>query len=72
MGKQPRVCFMCDSVMEEKDVLTTTGWGDFLTTVTAKAWVCPTCGQKVFSAEEVDRLQELGQRLAQEAKEQRR
>lgn len=60
-----RKCFSCGSDMEEKTISTETGWGKYKLTIDGvKAYVCPNCGEVVFSAEEVHMLQELGKSLS--------
>jgi YgiT-type zinc finger domain-containing protein len=47
--------------MEERTISTVAGWGKYRLTIDGvKAYVCPNCGEIVFSAEEVHMLQELG------------
>ena len=56
-----RKCFICGTDMDEKIISTDIGWGEYKLTVNdVKAYVCPNCGEIVFSAEEVHKLQELG------------
>lgn len=62
-GRLSIQCWICGANMQKQSVITTTSWGDFKTEEEATAWVCPNCGEKVFDAEEVERLQELGKEL---------
>jgi len=54
-------CFLCNTDMEEKIVSTTTGWGEYTTTVDGiKAYVCPECNERIYTPQDIHRLQELG------------
>jgi YgiT-type zinc finger domain-containing protein len=56
-------CYICGTNMEEKTITTTAGWGKYKFIVTGvKAYVCPKCGEIVFSAKEIHKLQELGKK----------
>lgn len=60
-----RKCYICGADMEERTISTTAGWGKYKLTIDGvKAYVCPNCGEIVFSAEEVHMLQELGKSLS--------
>lgn len=57
-------CWICGAEMQEKEIITSAGWGKYKTEVKAKAYVCPNCGEIVFTSDETHRLQELGKKLA--------
>ncbi|MDI6604074.1 MAG: helix-turn-helix domain-containing protein [Thermoanaerobacteraceae bacterium] len=60
-----RKCYFCGADMEERTISTTAGWEKYKLTIDGvKAYVCPNCGEMVFSAEEVHMLQELGKSLS--------
>jgi YgiT-type zinc finger domain-containing protein len=63
-----RLCFFCGTEMEERLISTSAGWGDYNTSVDGiKAYVCTECGEVVYSADEIHRLQEIGKKLAEES-----
>ncbi|HCS73179.1 MAG TPA: DNA-binding protein [Clostridiales bacterium] len=60
-----RNCYVCGTKMEEKTVSTSAGWGKYnLTLGGINAFVCPECGETVYSSEEMHMMQELSKSLA--------
>lgn len=53
-------CWICGTEMEKKEIITPTGWGKYKTEVQSKVYVCLKCGETIFNAKEVHRLQEIG------------
>lgn len=60
-----RKCYLCGTDMEERTISTTAGWGKYKLTIEGiNAYVCPKCGETVYSAQEMHMIQELSKSLA--------
>jgi len=60
-----RKCYVCGSVMKEKTVSISAGWGKYKLIIDGvTAFVCPKCGEEIFSSEETHMIQELGKNLS--------
>ena len=59
-------CFFCGEKMDIKTTSLETGWGKYeLVIKGVKAHVCPSCGNKVYSPEEVKMIQDISQGLSE-------
>ncbi|MGI6703818.1 MAG: helix-turn-helix domain-containing protein [Clostridia bacterium] len=60
-----RKCFVCGVDMIERETSINAGWGKYKVTIEGvKSHECPRCGEKIFSSEEVNMIENLGKSLA--------
>lgn len=60
-----RKCFICGTDLTVTETSINGGWGKYKLTISGvKAFSCPKCGEKVFSADETKMIQELGKSLS--------
>lgn len=60
-----RKCFVCGVEMQEKTTSIKAGWGKYILTIEGvKAYVCPKCGEEVFTTKEAQMIEELSKNLS--------
>ncbi|KXS40968.1 MAG: DNA-binding domain-containing protein, excisionase family [Candidatus Frackibacter sp. T328-2] len=65
-------CYLCGHDMEKGTTKVNAGWGKYdLVIKGVEAFICPECGEKVYTSKEIDMIQELSESLSQANKNQR-
>lgn len=66
MSEGKRICFICNTPMENKIISIKSSWGDYEIIIKGvKAYVCPNCGEKVFSPDDTEMIQEITEKLSE-------